>query len=163
MRLDPPLSGPTGPQGSPITADEPGGKQITVGGLALSDAERSGVAIEAIHWEHYCRRVEGLDMPSLDEANFFTGSAGVFLTTIVALVGVAFSHKPSPVFIGVLVALLFASGMATAYFWRKYDYARKNMVKNGAAIATEMREVALIQLQREREKAAATESAKPKP
>jgi hypothetical protein len=118
--------------------------------LVVSTEERHGVAVDALIWEHFCERVEEMDTTNLDEGTFFAGTAGVFVAMVVSLVGVLLGTKsPSPYLIGILVGLLFTSGVLTYFFYRQYDAAKSRLRKSGDRIAGEMRDIANAQRLRE--------------
>jgi hypothetical protein len=105
-----------------------------------------GVVFDALHVEQYCRRIENLDMRSLDEANFLTGCVGVAVSMVVALLGVVLgTDNASPWLVVVFLTLFIASTVLALFFWRKYNTAKGEIKKTGSVIAEELREVVTAQ------------------
>lgn len=123
------------------------GPNITSGRtLGVQASTEFGVLFDPLHLEHYCQRIEEIDLPSLDEANFFTGALSAAVSMLVALLGVAIGTKdPSPYLIAVLVGLFFASTLAALFFWRRYKSAKETVGKKGKRVAQEFREIMAAQ------------------
>jgi hypothetical protein len=113
-----------------------------VGGMKVASGGGHGVLIESVHWEHYCEQIEDMDLATLDEANFLSGSASVFVSMVVALIGVAVgaSGVSSAVYL-VFGSLTVGSAGLTLYWWHKYNEGKKSIKKTGGNLARRMRDV----------------------
>src|SRR5690348_5274498 len=123
-------------------------KASVVTARTLQTQETSGIAIviDEVHWRHYCEEIDALTLPTLDDANFYTATASVFVSLLAALIGVLWgTDNPSPVLIAVLGVGCVAAGVLAIYFRRAYRRAKDNFSQPAKRIARHMREIAEAQ------------------
>jgi hypothetical protein len=114
--------------------------------LGVNASTEVGVLLDPLQLEHYCQRIEDVDMPTLDEATFFTAALGVAASMLVAVVGVVIgTEKPSPYLIFVFLALFVGAAGSSYFYWRKYEDAKTNVGTKAQRIARELREVSATQ------------------
>jgi hypothetical protein len=114
--------------------------------LESQETRGFSVVIENVHWRQYCEQVDDLEMPTLDEASFYTASASAFVSLLVALIGVLWgTDNPSNFLIAFLGIGCLAAGVMTLYFRRAYDRAKTRFTQPAKRIARHMREVAEAQ------------------